>query len=1099
MTALPAQRVLTLSENHLYFICQTRDTTPIGSKTYYQKGISSYYIYGEIDTDNGNIKWSDSYVKNHISGRNHTLIGILRLKGSVYIEGHASEYTSNGKMKLGSDTISTGSFIVKLDSLGNYTKHYVLQGDTNRYYHRTWFESFTSDGEYLYSGGSFTDSIQFGKIKVGTSQKLPVWSVQGEIFAASFTKDLEPRWFYRPDVISRHPNHNGAGNFRSIVCSNGYIYYGGINEMMKLRFDSTVVNNYETQDLLIFKMDFLGNVLWATGGDNPNIKEYCYNSDLSASDGESVFAAGYFTGTMTLGPHKKKSKSMYHDGWVTKISDNSITRGKVKSGPYCAGDTILIPYTLFGNFDSANTFIAQLSDEEGNFNKSARELGRLNAFKDSVIKGVLPMFNVSSSGNYRIRILSNKPGVQSYYLRDSLRLLIYSRDKANPGLPETICPGDTLQLNTYGGTQWKWSPKLQMNDSTLRQPKVWPKTTATYKIIISDSSGCGAPDTAYKTVIVREQVQVIPNFTDTSVCNLDPIKISVNFAKGDSNAYSWQWYFVVGPKNWFAGKKGSSYWSDDLNYTPSMTQGSSETIAIVINDQCSFKTDTSLITIRFPFGPPLHSSFRDTLLCQGNRIVYKVGSYPAGTLFQWTDLLQNSVLSNSDSLSLIAQQTRKIQFVQTNGCSTDTAIINLVVNPPLQGNLLISGKKAKDTTLCYGQSIQLNSIGKGGQGSGFNYRWFLDTKEVSNSDTFILNTANHFGNTAGKQKLSLKLSDNCGSKEDSVSINVQVLPSPKADFTYALACNKTPIKFVFTGSVPASPVMSSYLWKFPDGDSSTLKDPSKLITQTGIKNIRLKVSSNNGCSEVVSKDIDVKLQAKAGYTARDVCESDSAVFVNTSQQGVSYLWRFGDGNTSKQVSPKHLYAVGGQSTTFNVTLIASVPLGCSDSIVKAVTINANPSSDFDYTILTAGKIDLSAKDAFASQYRWILSTGDTLFSKNIQISNSFANKQVCLKVTNAADCFSKTCKIIFPLKNQLIEKGASLLIIPNPNNGSFSVEWPASSKSATMEIINSLGQIVYKETIISPQKSNLNLKPGVYTIQILQDKTVWMDKIVVVY
>ena len=73
------------------------------------------------------------------------------------------------------------------------------------------------------------------------------------------------------------------------------------------------------------------------------------------------------------------------------------------------------------------------------------------------------------------------------------------------------------------------------------------------------------------------------------------------------------------------------------------------------------------------------------------------------------------------------------------------------------------------------------------------------------------------------------------------------------------------------------------------------------------------------------------------------------------------------------------------------------------------------------------------------------------------------------------------------------------MIIPNPNNGSFNIEWPASGKPASMEIINSLGQIVYREDITSPHKSNLNLKPGVYTIQILQDKILWMDKIVVVY
>jgi hypothetical protein len=978
--------------------------------------------------------------------------------------------------------------------------------------------------------------------------------------------------------ISLDQDNNAYGVF---VQANRQISIGGLIDSNKLR-DAFV------------KIDSLGGSLWL----RPSVIITGFEADLNNN---LVYNGIYQASSLYLAPFTLKSKfgSGYTgSGYIAKTYDYKIVRGDVKKGPYCSGDTILVPYTKIGVFDSSNHFVAELSDEYGNFNGNERELGRVKTNKDSMVIGRLPNFQVSTSDKYRIRIRATKPAVQGFYRPDTLRLLIYSRDKANPGPPITICRGDTVQLNTYGGSKWSWSPSYHINDSALRQPKVWPDTTTRYKIIISDSYGCGSPDTAFKTIVVRKDPKIILTSSHSKICKQTQVKITARFQWGDSSAYqnrwyfidsafnwvpiasnaltysdtllftppsyfndsvrvvcilndacspksdtafyslfikklaphiripfndtfvcenetlaipfkfvnvdsmqlSYQWYYISSPSSWFPLAKGNNTLSDTIYYSAA---GAIEKLVLVLNDHCNFKSDTAFVTLRLRSKTKLNVAFNDTLVCYGNTLRYKAkasGGLSASYRFMWKDVARNTMLSTTDSLTLFATQTTRIKLSITDGCiAGDSTFFTLYVNPPLKASVLWDQGGFGDTALCYAQSIKLYSHGKGGNGSGYQFKWYLGNSLVSSLDTFMLNTKTYFSNTSASKTLHLLLNDQCTKAADSIAYSITVKPTPLPDFAFGLTCNKTPIKFVFTGSVPASPVTSSYLWKFPDGDSSMLKDPSKLLTQTGIKNIRLKVSSNNGCSQVISKDIDVKLQAKAGYTAKDVCESDSAVFVNTSQQGVSYLWRFGDGNTSKLVSPKHLYIVGGQSTTFNVTLIASVPLGCSDSVVNAVTINANPSSDFDYTIVTAGKIDLSAKDVFANQYRWILSTGDTLFSSSIQISNSYANKQVCLKVTNAADCFSETCKIIFPLKNQLLEKGASLVIIPNPNNGSFNIEWPASGKPATMEIINSLGQIVYKETITSPHKSNLNLKPGVYTIQILQDKNVWMDKIVVVY
>lgn len=58
-------------------------------------------------------------------------------------------------------------------------------------------------------------------------------------------------------------------------------------------------------------------------------------------------------------------------------------------------------------------------------------------------------------------------------------------------------------------------------------------------------------------------------------------------------------------------------------------------------------------------------------------------------------------------------------------------------------------------------------------------------------------------------------------------------------------------------------------------------------------------------------------------------------FQNTTTGGVSYVWDFGDGQTSTVVHPNNTYDVPG---TYMVTLIATNEIGCKDTVQKPITI-----------------------------------------------------------------------------------------------------------------------------------------------------------------
>ena len=1057
------------SQGHLYFIGASTGTVTLGSTTY-NFGTEVTDFFGELNPLNGGIVWSN-YL--HISSSSAVwmpIFDLLSLNGKLYISGNIS----SGGLQIASDTFYAFSgYVIRTDNRGKYEKRFILRSKN------TQVSCITTDGEYLYIGGQFMDSLQWGTKKI--APEYASGSKRRELYSASITTSLQTRWFFHPKILDK--NKGGSNNYIiRAACSNGYFYFSGAHDA-KILIDSNTLNT-SSLDVLVLKMDYKGNVLWATHGGGKQSKAFT----LDAISNKYIFLGGTFNDTIKFGKYSSISKGATN-GFVTKISNYFITRGQVKSGPYCAGDTIKIPYTKYGNFDSSNTFIAQLSDEYGNFETGYRELGRIKTNKDSTILGKLPLFQVASSKLYRIRILSTKPPVQSYYRIDTLRLLIYSRDKANPGPPDTICRGDTIQLNTYGGTKWNWSPSSRMDNSKARQPKVWPETSTKYRIIIGDSSGCGAIDTGYKQIFVSKSPKAFLDFNDTVVCSNYKLSIPVQFRFGDSTAYSWKWYFVNSPSSFFFLKSGNSFHTDTVNYTPSVEVGKSEKLALVISDGCSNKKDTVSLNIRLKERVEIVSKFSDTTLCTGNLLKYKAtatGGVTKQYRYQWKDLVSNSILSTTDSLKILTKKALKIQLIVNDGCEAlgDTAFFEVKVKAELKAITNL-----RDTTICAAKPLNYTATATGGTGKNYKFYWLLNNKQID--------TVNHLQLTLNNSStLSLITTDNC-SLNDTVKKTITVNPSPKADFSWDLACSRTVTKFQFTGSKPNSPITTTFHWNFNNESPSYLENPSYLFTLAGTKKISLATTSSNGCTDTVKKDVVIKPQSKADFTATDVCETDSAVFINKSQDATGYNWKFGDGQTSKLQTSKHKYNITS-TTTYNVTLVAQVANGCSDSISKAITINKNPSSDFSYTY-NGIKVDLKITKA-GNAYQWKFGTTDSFKTSATTYSHTIKSSdqtKVCLTATDISGCSSQTCKNV-SVGILKVLKSDGFKLYPNPNTGNFTIEIENPVKDVSIEIFNLLGERVKKvERAEKVTLIDLDVAEGMYWVRVKNGNLVWNQKILV--
>lgn len=90
------------------------------------------------------------------------------------------------------------------------------------------------------------------------------------------------------------------------------------------------------------------------------------------------------------------------------------------------------------------------------------------------------------------------------------------------------------------------------------------------------------------------------------------------------------------------------------------------------------------------------------------------------------------------------------------------------------------------------------------------------------------------------------------------------------------------------------------------------------------------------CNMAVFKFELNQIDALVSQPAPLICLPNPVVFNNNSANGNTFQWSFGDGNTSTQVNPSHVYAGPGQYT---VTLVVSDSQGCFSPDTTSFEVN----------------------------------------------------------------------------------------------------------------------------------------------------------------
>lgn len=235
----------------------------------------------------------------------------------------------------------------------------------------------------------------------------------------------------------------------------------------------------------------------------------------------------------------------------------------------------------------------------------------------------------------------------------------------------------------------------------------------------------------------------------------------------------------------------------------------------------------------------------------------------------------------------------------------------------------------------------------------------------------------HTYKKAGTFKITLLVYNLSGCK-DSISKTVTVGLAPFAAFSSQDACVNSTQKLNDL-STSQEGVINSWEWTFGDDNSqSSLQHPTHSFTTAGTFPIKLKVTTDLGCSHDTTQTITILPAPVANYTANKVCVGQSTQFtdlsksLNPNDPLKTRIWNFGDSSSlGNSLNPTHQYSHAG---TFKTYLIVTTVHGCVATIASDVIVHYLPKPNFSATPLCLSTpvkfTDLSTPQNEISKWYW---------------------------------------------------------------------------------------------------------------------------------
>ncbi|HXA01767.1 MAG TPA: PKD domain-containing protein, partial [Cytophagaceae bacterium] len=314
-------------------------------------------------------------------------------------------------------------------------------------------------------------------------------------------------------------------------------------------------------------------------------------------------------------------------------------------------------------------------------------------------------------------------------------------------------------------------------------------------------------------------------------------------------------------------------------------------------------------------------------------------------------------------------------------------------------------------------------------------------------------------------------SDGCVVSSPNTNFAILNLPPPVICASQFCATQNT--QFFYFCNIFPEVVIDSVHWDFGDGFSTSAFEPFHIYADSGTYNVTAKIFNFAfGCSRSATIPIKMYRHPKATLHASDTCLGLPISFKDLSTSFVfdsisAWQWNFGDGATSTQRNPSHIYSAIG---AFNIKLIVTNSVSqCTDTTTAVANVRPYPTAGFTINtneLITGSPILFTDMSAGAVKWKWIFGDGDTLLitdplKKNPEHTYSAAVKSTTVTqiVYNQFNCID-TIRMYLDLNLYFILPNA---FTPNAdqNNDHFFPFYKGIEKMTEFRVFDRWGQKVY--------------------------------------
>jgi len=468
--------------------------------------------------------------------------------------------------------------------------------------------------------------------------------------------------------------------------------------------------------------------------------------------------------------------------------------------------------------------------------------------------------------------------------------------------PVNLAPGDTLH-----DLHWTFGEagSAPYNTSSLYEPSHRYANAGTYMVKLKAYNSDNCSDSVFKEVQVMKLPE--PDFVFQSLPCFDTVRFQDKSKPGFGTITTWKWIWgdaappviIASPDNGDTTHRFVVEGTYPVKLIVTNSHGCTDTIIKSVSTTCI----TSAFTLLNSFN------------CSSDSIAFHDLSSPVSKINGWHwdfgDTKTLDYLSHRDTVRhKFAPGTYLVKLTTTTNAGGN--IVSALHTQTITVNAAPVANFARDI-VCSGDSTRFIDLAQDNQVTITSREWrFGDGISAVYLDT-IVNPVHKYPH-AGVYSNKFIVKNTIGCR-DSIVKQVVVHKLPVASFTSTPPCQRYDIKFT-DGSGKGDTTMNKYWWNFHDPqnpyDTLRTRIAEHRYDSVGVVQVYFKVMDHNGCiDDTVYSGFEIKQSPIAAFTiSENIGGKQGVIQLNnhSSPDAKGFIWNYGNGKGSKEVSPTVTYA-----------------------------------------------------------------------------------------------------------------------------------------------------------------------------------------------